>query len=90
MSPHWLVVYHPPAREPVESSLLPIGVDLQTVMREAISRWSMQGWIVEGNGDYGHFFCHHADKRYEVRIQPTDPGEPLPLDNTSASWRRDG
>jgi hypothetical protein len=90
MSSHWLVVYHPPSREPVESTLLPVGIDLQAIMRGAISRWSTEGWTVEGNGDYGHFFCHRAEERYEVRIQPTDPGEPLPLNNTSAAWRRDG
>jgi hypothetical protein len=58
-------------------------------MGGAILRWSTEGWTVEGNGDYGHFFCHRADERYEVRIQSTDPYKPPPLNNTSASWRLD-
>jgi hypothetical protein len=81
--PHWLVTYD------VYSSVraikhLAIGTDLEAVMREAICEHEAQGWTVENDGAYGFFFCNRAGERRELRMQPTDPSEPVPLNNTSA------
>jgi hypothetical protein len=81
--PHWLAVYRPPTRQPLESTSLPVGTDLRVIMRDAIARWSTAGWTVECDGAYGLFFCNRGTERLEVRIQSLDPNQPVPLDNTS-------
>jgi hypothetical protein len=81
--PHWLAVYNPPERKPIESLALPVGTNLRVVTLRAIARWSADGWTVENDGLYGVFFCNRNGERLEVRIQSTDPSEPVPLSNTS-------
>jgi hypothetical protein len=53
-------------------------------MRQASKEWEASGWTIENDGAYGFFFCNRGGERREVRIQPTDPSEPVPLSNTSA------
>jgi hypothetical protein len=53
-------------------------------MRKAIADCKVNGWAVENDGAYGFFFCNRDRERREVRIQPTDPTLPIPLNNTSA------
>jgi len=81
--PHWLAVYRAPERQPLESTPLPPGTDLTGIMRDAITRLSAAGWVVEGDGAFGFFFCHLGKDRLEVRIQSVDPNQPVPLNNTS-------
>jgi hypothetical protein len=81
--PSWLAVYNPPERKPMESTPLQVGVDTRAVMRDAIDRWSRDGWTVESDGRYGSFFCNRGTERLEVRAQATDPSQPVPLRNTS-------
>jgi hypothetical protein len=80
---HWLVTYDV-YRSVRASKHLAIGTDLHAAMRQAIDECEADGWIVENDGAYGFFFCHRAGERREVRMQPTDPSEPIPLNNTSA------
>jgi hypothetical protein len=42
-------------------------------MRRAMERWTRDEWLIEGDGDYGFFFCHRDGLRREIRIQPTKP-----------------
>jgi hypothetical protein len=81
--PHWLVTYDV-YRRVLASKHLAIGTDLHAAMREAIAECEAEGWIVENDGAYGFFFCNRDRERREVRMQPTDPSEPVPLNNTSA------
>jgi hypothetical protein len=86
--PHWLVTYDV-YRSVVASKHLAKGTDLHAAMREAIAECEADGWAVENDGAYGFFFfCNRSGERREVRIQPTDPCEPLPLNNTSARRSR--
>jgi len=62
---------------------LAIGTDLHASMRQAIDECEADGWTVENDGAYGFFFCHRDRERREVRIQPTDPSQPVSLNNTS-------
>jgi hypothetical protein len=80
--PHWLVTYDA-CRCVLSSKCLAIGTDLCAVLRQAIEECESGGWTVENDGAYGFFFCHRGGERREVRIQPTDPYEPVPLNNTS-------
>jgi hypothetical protein len=64
---------------------LAIGTDLHAAMREAIDECGADGWTVENDGAYGFFFCNRGGERREVRMQPIDPAEPVPLNNTSAA-----
>jgi hypothetical protein len=53
-------------------------------MRLAIEQCAANGWNVENDGAYGLFCSNRDGDRREVRIQPTDPTEHVPLNNTSA------
>jgi hypothetical protein len=81
--PHWLVTYDV-YRRVLASKQLAIGTDLRAVMRQAIDACETDGWAVENDGAYGFFFCNRDGDRREIRIQPNDPAEPVPLNNTSA------
>jgi hypothetical protein len=81
--PHWLAVYGPAMRQPLESTAIPVGTDLRDVMHDAIARRLAMGWTVECDGAYGLFFCNRGTARLEVRIQSVDPNQPVPLDDTS-------
>ena len=81
--PHWLVTYDV-YRRVLASKHLAIGTDLYAAMRKAIAEREADGWTVENDGAYGFFFCNRDRERREVRMQPTDPSEPVPLNNTSA------
>jgi hypothetical protein len=81
--PHWLVTYDA-WRNVLAHERLPIGADLQAEMRKVIAEYKADGWAVENDGAYGFFFCNRDCERREVRIQPNDPAEPIPLNNTSA------
>jgi hypothetical protein len=81
--PHWLVTYDV-YRRVQASKHLAIGTDLHAAMRGAIAEHEADGWIVENDGAYGFLFCHRDGERKEIRLQPTDPSEPVPLNNTSA------
>ena len=80
---HWLVTCDA-WRSVLAHERLPIGADLQGAMRKAIAECNADGWTVENDGAYGFFFCNRDGERREVRIQPNDPAEPIPLNNTSA------
>jgi hypothetical protein len=79
--PHWLVTYDA-WRTVLAHEYLVIGADLQAVMRKAIAECKADGWAVENDGAYGFFFCTRPGERREIRIQPNDPAEPIPLNNT--------
>jgi hypothetical protein len=81
--PHWLVTYDI-YRRVLASKHLAIGADLHAAMREAIDECEADGWTVENDGAYGFFFCKRDGERIEVRMQPTDPSESVPLNNTAA------
>jgi hypothetical protein len=81
--PHWLVTYDI-YRRALASKHLAIGTDLHAVMREAIDECEADGWTVENDGAYGFFFCNRDSEWREIRMQPTDPSEPVSLNNTSA------
>jgi hypothetical protein len=81
--PHWLVTYDV-YRSVLANKHLAIGADLHAAMRQAVAECEADGWTVENDGAYGFFFCNRDGERREVRIQPSDPSEPLPLNNTSA------
>lgn len=76
--PHWLVTYDVYRHVP-ESKRLAIGIDLHAAMRETIAEHEADGWTVENDGAYGFLFCNRSGERSEVRMQPTDPAEPVPL-----------
>jgi hypothetical protein len=57
-------------------------------MRKAIAECNADGWTVENDGAYGFFFCNRDCERREVRIQPNNPAEPIPLNNTEAGGNR--
>ena len=80
---HWLVTYDA-FRSVVAIKQLAIGADLHAEMRHAIKEHQADGWTIENDGAYGFFFCHRTGERREVRMQPTDPSEPVPLSNMSA------
>jgi hypothetical protein len=80
--PHWLVTYDA-LRHVLASTHLLIGTDLHAAMRQAIKECEVDGWTVENDGAYGFFFCYRDEERREVRVQPTDPAEPVPLNNTA-------
>jgi hypothetical protein len=80
--PHWLVTYDV-CRTILSSKQLAIGTDLEAAMRQAIEKSRSDGWTVENDGAYGFFFCNRNGERREVRLQPTDPSQPVPLNNTS-------
>jgi hypothetical protein len=71
-------------RRVLASIRLAIGTDVRAAMRQAIEDHEADGWKVENDGAYGFFFCIRGGERREVRMQPTDPSEPVPLNNTSA------
>jgi hypothetical protein len=71
---HWLVVYDM-TRQVHAATQLPAGTDLHAQMRRALECWTHDGWIIEGQSDYGFFFCHRDGLRREIRIQPTKPSE---------------
>jgi hypothetical protein len=75
-------------RNVLASKQLAIGTDLHAAMRQAIAGCEADGWIVENDGAYGFFFCNRDGVRREVRMQPTDPAEPVSLNNTSARASR--
>jgi hypothetical protein len=85
--PHWLVTYDGYRRD-LACKHLAIGTDLHAAMREAIAKCEADGWTVENDGAYGFLFCNRNGERREVRIQPTDPAEPVPLNNTAAAGLR--
>jgi hypothetical protein len=85
--PHWLATYDV-YRSVLESKHLPVGTDLRTAIRKAIEECEAGGWTVENDGAYGFFFCNRGGERREVRVQPTDPSEPVPLNNTAARSSR--
>jgi hypothetical protein len=70
-------------RRVFSSKHLAIGTDLQAAMRGAIEECEADGWAVENDGAYGFFFCNRGGERREVRVQSTDPSQPVPLNNTS-------
>jgi len=82
--PHWLATYDV-YRNVLACKPLAIGTDLHAAMRRAIAEREADGWTVENDGAYGFFFCNRDGERREVRMQPTDPAEPVPLNNTAAS-----
>jgi hypothetical protein len=71
-------------RSVLANQYLTVGADLQAVMREAIADCKAVGWAVENDGAYVFFFCNRDADWREVRIQPNDPAEPIPLTNTAA------
>jgi cobalamin-dependent methionine synthase I len=75
-------------RRVLASKQLAIGTDLRAAMRETIDECEADGWTVENDGVYGFFFCNRGGERIEIRMQPTDPSEPVPLNNTSARSSR--
>jgi hypothetical protein len=81
--PHWLVTYDV-YRRVVECKHLEIGTDLSAAMRRAIEECEMDGWTVENDSTYGFFFCNRGGERREIRMQPSDPSEPVSLNNTAA------
>jgi hypothetical protein len=81
--PHWLVTYAV-YRTVLASKYLAIGTDLRIAMRHAMKECRATGWAIENDGAYGFFFCNRGGERREIRMQPTDPAEPVPLNNTSA------
>jgi hypothetical protein len=85
--PHWLVTYDL-FRRVLASKYLAIGADLGAEMRQANAECAVDGWTVENDGAYGFFFCNRDGERREVRMQPTDPSEPVPLNNTLARSSR--
>jgi hypothetical protein len=60
-----------------------IGADFRAALRQAIKQCEADGWTVENDGTYNFVYCHRAGERREIRLQPTDPFEPVPLKNTS-------
>jgi hypothetical protein len=80
--PHWLVTYDM-CRNVIGDKYLAIGADLKAAIRQAIAECKSDGWTVENDRAYGFFFCNRDGERREVRMQPTDPSEPVPLNNTS-------
>jgi hypothetical protein len=80
--PHWLVTYDL-LRRVTATKHLAVGTDLRAVMREAIQALETDDWSVENDGAYGFLFCNRNGERREVRMQPTDPSKPVPLNNTS-------
>jgi hypothetical protein len=80
--PHWLVTYDV-FRHMHASKHLAIGTDLHAAMRQAIAECEADGWTVENDVAYGFFFCNRNGERREIRVQPTDPSEPVPLNNTA-------
>src|SRR5665213_341208 len=80
--PHWLVTYDV-HRRILEYKPLAIGTDLRAAMQQSIKEHWARGWTVENDGTYGFFFCNRGGERREVRIQPRDPPQPVPLNNTS-------
>jgi hypothetical protein len=84
--PHWLVTYDV-YRRVLASKHLAIGTDLRAAMRKAIAKHEADGWTVENDGAYGFLFCNRDGERREIRMQPTDPAQPIPLNNTSAGER---
>jgi hypothetical protein len=84
---HWLVTYDV-YRNVLASKHLAIGTDLHTAMRQAIAECEADGCTVENDGAYGFFFCNRGGERIEIRMQPTDPAEPVSLNNTSARGTR--
>jgi hypothetical protein len=85
--PHWLVTYDV-YRRVLASKHLVVGADLDVAMRQAIAECEAEGWTVENASAYGFFFCNRDGERREIRMQPTDPAEPVPLNNTSARSSR--
>ena len=79
--PHWIVTYDV-YRRVIASKHLAIGTELHAAMRQAIAACEAGGWTVENDGAYGFFFRNRGGERREVRMQPTDPYEPVPLNNT--------
>jgi hypothetical protein len=80
--PHWLVTYDA-WRNVLVHERLAIGT--------GSSSWNAKGYrqVQDGQmgcreGAYEFFFCNRNGERREVRIQPNDPAEPIPLNNTSA------
>jgi len=69
---HWLVVYDM-TQQVHAVTRLAAGTDLHAEMRRAMERWTRDEWLIEGDGDYGFFFCHRDGLRREIRIQPTKP-----------------
>ena len=76
--PHWLVTYDV-YRRVIARKHLAIGTDLHVAMRQAIAEHEEDGWTVENDGAYGFFFCNRGSERIEIRMQPTNPSEPVPL-----------
>jgi hypothetical protein len=70
-------------RNVLASKCLPVGTNLQAAMQHAIKEHEANGWTMEKNGAYGFFFCNRGGERREVRMQSTDPSQPIPLNNTS-------
>jgi hypothetical protein len=85
--PHWLATYDV-CRRVLASKHLAIGTDLHAAMPEAMNEREADGWAIENDGAYGFFFCNRGGERREVRVQPTDPSEPVPLNNTAARSSR--
>jgi len=83
---HWIVTYDI-YRNVLQSKHLAVGADLHAAMRQAIADSKADGWTVENDGAYGFFFCNRDGERREVRMQPTDPAQRVPLNNTSAAGR---
>jgi len=81
---HWLVTYDP-HRTVLASKCLPIGTDLSSALGQAIAEYQSDGWTIENDGAYGFFFCNRDGERREIRLQSTNPSQPVPLDNTSAN-----
>jgi hypothetical protein len=85
--PHWHVTYGL-FRRVLASKYMAIGADLRAEIWQANAECAADGWTVENDGAFGFFFCNRAGERKEVRMQPTDPSEPVPLNNTLARSSR--
>lgn len=81
---HWLVTYDR-YRRVIESTHLIVGTDLRVAILQLMAAYKADGWVVENDGAYGFLFCGRNGERREIRLQPTDPSAPVPLNNTAAS-----
>jgi hypothetical protein len=66
-------------RNILATRFLEISADLRAALRQAIEQCEADGRTVENDGAYGFFFCNRAGERREIRLQPTDPTNPVPL-----------
>jgi hypothetical protein len=80
--PHWRVTYDI-YRRVLAIEQLEIGTDPHAAMHHAVAKHKANGWAIENDGADRFFFCNRGEERRPLRIQPTDPSESVPLNNTS-------